>query len=55
LLGGSPTYGFVPTAGAALIGFPLCVFSFVSAIVKGQKETEEDDKKFSNGGGGGGF
>ena len=50
LIGGSPAFGFLPTAGTALVGLPLCFFLFYAAIVKGQAETEEDDKKFSSGG-----
>ena len=51
LLAGNPTYAFGPSAGVAVVGFPLCIFLFLSAIAKGQKETEEDDKNFRNTGG----
>ena len=50
LLGGSPQFGFGPSAGVALVGLPLSFFLIYAAIVKGQKETEEDDEKFSRGG-----
>jgi hypothetical protein len=50
LIGGSPAFGFAPTAAAALVGLPICFFLFYAAIVKGQAETEEDDKKFRSGG-----
>jgi len=51
LLGGSPSLGFAPSAGIALVGLPVCFFLFYAAIVKGQKETEDDDEKFKNSGG----
>lgn len=50
LLGGSPSFGFAPTAATALVGLPVCFFLFYAAIVKGQKETEEDDKRSNSGG-----
>lgn len=51
LLAGSPAYGFAATAAIPLLGFPLCIFCFLSAIAKGQQETDEDDAKFKNNGG----
>jgi len=47
LIGGSPSYGFAPTAAVSLLGLPLCFYIFYAAIQKGQQETEEDDKNFS--------
>lgn len=52
LLGGSPAYGFAPSAAVVLLGGPLSIFLFVSAIAKGKKETEEDDEAFKKSGGG---
>ncbi len=48
LAGGSPVLGFLPTAGIAIVGIPLCFFLFYAAIKKGMAETEEDDKNYRN-------
>ena len=52
LLGGNPAYGFVPSAGVVLVGGPLSIFLFVSAIAKGKQETEDEDEAFRKSGGG---
>jgi Na+/melibiose symporter-like transporter len=42
----SPQFGFAPTAGLVVVGFPVCILLFYAAIRKAMVETEEDDKAF---------
>jgi len=44
LIGGSPSYGFAPTAAVSLLGLPLCFYIFYAAIQKGQQEQKKTTK-----------
>ena len=49
LLGGTPQFGFAPTAAIVALGFPITLFLFYASIRKAIAETEEDDKRFLSG------